>query len=1121
MKKLIACLFGLLFSIPASATLPSGYTEVEYVNMPAGSYLLTDVVPTYDGRIEMDFQTTTLSSGSVYLLGGRTQTYGGLFFVKTSAGVFMVDAFGNTSTDRYTSSVTAQNNTRYKFTFNNKVATLESGGTTLFTNTSTGTLANGAALVINGLNSDGTISGGQAGIYLYSLKVWNAQGELVAGYVPAKNSSGVIGMYDLVNPNPATAFYTNAGTGEFTGGEYPSTCNANTTNLANMSASNVVIGQYIASNGVVGESSANFYNQEFILVQPNKTYTLGFDTELYFVSISEYDENQTFIKRNVGTTGNNTSLTITTGATTKYIRFGSNMYGNENTLTRAQVNAVNWMLTEGSTEQTYVPYAICGGNCNLFDKNGSYLNAFVNADTGVLTQGTVQYSYVIPVLPNTQYTLSGMVGGTSTWGSFTDSTIGTTATNKLAGNGTITTGPNDRYLIGMAYATGTQYDYRDGMKIERGGSATAYRAYSATCLDAGCTTYTTATGTVSQSSTPTPTNPITPTFYTRGNMVLRKVGDYADSYDASTGKITRRVGVKEFNESDTYSLSEPNANGIINIGADIVGKLSGNTNTLVSTYFAPQTTALSGTSTEGILNGNSGTQVFFRVKSSDFATVDAWKTWLSSHPVTVYYPLAEPVEETVEPTYYCEANSPIKIATTKYNNAAFSGVVTALSNAVDTIKTVVANTINQATAVANLHSGKQTKPTDTCPAGKTCLLVEDMNGDPHWYEIVESYYNPTLPAGYTELAYIESTGTQWIDTGVYGNLNTKLELVYQYRALNLAVPAGRLFGYRTGQNNNAFVIGASDGSTNPSATVYAQFDSVAPTVIEQVYVDADKHTIVLSKDGFYFDGSLHRSYSNPEAFETTATLPLFNTTNDISTGAGQAKVYSVKLWNGNTLVRDFVPARRESDGVLGMYDLANNQFYTNAGTGEFTAGPVVLPDGFTTLEYIQSTGTQYIDTGIIPDYTQYSYSWQFKMNNSEPAMFMGANGNMLIRYENGRYSMAGGQVSVPYTLNTDLIAELNVAVGGARSGTVNGTSLTGSNASQQNNIYIFNLGNQTGYATAGKIYYSKIYRNGSVIQDLVPAKRNSDNELGMYDTVNGQFYTNAGTGAFTAGPVAQ
>lgn len=51
------------------------------------------------------------------------------------------------------------------------------------------------------------------------------------------------------------------------------------------------------------------------------------------------------------------------------------------------------------------------------------------------------------------------------------------------------------------------------------------------------------------------------------------------------------------------------------------------------------------------------------------------------------------------------------------------------------------------------------------------------------------------------------------------------------------------------------------------------------------------------------------------------------------------KLYYCKIWDNGSLVRNFVPCKNTS-GILGLYDIVNNVFYTNAGTGTFTAGPI-------------------------------------------------------------------------------------------------------------------------------------------------------------------------------------
>ena len=52
-------------------------------------------------------------------------------------------------------------------------------------------------------------------------------------------------------------------------------------------------------------------------------------------------------------------------------------------------------------------------------------------------------------------------------------------------------------------------------------------------------------------------------------------------------------------------------------------------------------------------------------------------------------------------------------------------------------------------------------------------------------------------------------------------------------------------------------------------------------------------------------------------------------------------VYSLKIYDGDTAVREFIPCYRKSDNIIGMYDLVNGKFYTNSGTEEFIKGEAV------------------------------------------------------------------------------------------------------------------------------------------------------------------------------------
>ena len=50
-----------------------------------------------------------------------------------------------------------------------------------------------------------------------------------------------------------------------------------------------------------------------------------------------------------------------------------------------------------------------------------------------------------------------------------------------------------------------------------------------------------------------------------------------------------------------------------------------------------------------------------------------------------------------------------------------------------------------------------------------------------------------------------------------------------------------------------------------------------------------------------------------------------------------------------------------------------------------------------------------------------------------------------------------------------------------------------------------------------KLYSCQMYYEDTLIRNFIPCYRKLDNEIGMYDLVSNQFYTNAGTGVFLMG----
>lgn len=95
--------------------------------------------------------------------------------------------------------------------------------------------------------------------------------------------------------------------------------------------------------------------------------------------------------------------------------------------------------------------------------------------------------------------------------------------------------------------------------------------------------------------------------------------------------------------------------------------------------------------------------------------------------------------------------------------------------------------------------------------------------------------------------------------------------------------------------------------------------------------------------------------------------------------------------------------------------------------------------------------------------------------------------------------------------------EYNVSLNAAKiDGITVGT--VGNIGATNNTIHIFQRNYQASPLTASaKLYSMKLYENAVKVRDFIPCYRKSDNEIGLYDLVNGVFYTNAGSGTFAKG----
>ena len=180
---------------------------------------------------------------------------------------------------------------------------------------------------------------------------------------------------------------------------------------------------------------------------------------------------------------------------------------------------------------------------------------------------------------------------------------------------------------------------------------------------------------------------------------------------------------------------------------------------------------------------------------------------------------------------------------------------------------------------------------------------------------------------YYRLQYIESNGTQYINP----NVTISSDFVDQTTCVITSTASGRYqgawnFGQRWGCDN-----GKIAGFGYPTDVDVGDYNFI------EFHAKSD-NTYSLSVDGIEKISGGQRSTSSQPYF-------LFATAQNSTTVAQYSqlsmRMYSCKLWDSGTLIRDFVPAQRKSDGEVGLYDVLNNTFYEHQGTNPFTSGSII------------------------------------------------------------------------------------------------------------------------------------------------------------------------------------
>ena len=182
-----------------------------------------------------------------------------------------------------------------------------------------------------------------------------------------------------------------------------------------------------------------------------------------------------------------------------------------------------------------------------------------------------------------------------------------------------------------------------------------------------------------------------------------------------------------------------------------------------------------------------------------------------------------------------------------------------------------------------------------------------------------------LPSGYTKLDYIESSGTQYINTGFKPNQNTRCVIDIE----NLSSAQAAFFGARASQTAASFTYFSLTATTGRSDYGSSKQSMTFTNTVGRYTVDQNKN--VCTANGVTATGTAN-------TFQLTNNLYLMAVNQaDAAIQNAKLKLYSAKVYDNGTLIRDFIPCKNAS-GTIGLWDNVNSVFYANAGTGTFSTG---------------------------------------------------------------------------------------------------------------------------------------------------------------------------------------
>ncbi len=420
--------------------------------------------------------------------------------------------------------------------------------------------------------------------------------------------------------------------------------------------------------------------------------------------------------------------------------------------------------------------------------------------------------------------------------------------------------------------------------------------------------------------------------------------------------------------------------------------------------------------------------------------------------------------------------------------------------------------------------------------------------------------------------YIEVDGyTHHLDTGVSAETPTRAAGEFSWTRVRTSAEEGQ----RLGESHRAY-LACGYWNSNSDANRFYMVDDIAQQNSQQPWIGYGNYSqafgaAYVAGTKYAFDVSFAAGGQTFSLTPEGGSTSTFSTNwTGAATGMGNlylfacndaknkkpiyrapARCYGLTIWQGETKVREFKPCVR--DGQAALYDMVSQRIYypTPAIPAEGNTGPITeesTRSQFDTyLAYVESDGTQYIDTDVIgrAATTAEFVETNLRPDNGGEECFLGAIGSaadsrFYMWYHGNIYTLGLGydgsywrpSMSDPATPATQwgegyadvyrlrcgdtTHARISFAAGsqkvtivndatGAR--TVVSAQTIADNVNTEQDLYVF-ANNKNGTPSAfckSRLYWLKIWQNGAPVRKFQPF-RLKNGLVGLWDHVEQKAY---------------